>query len=302
MIRTGIIGLSKDNGHPYSFSAIVNGYSEEHFSKSGWEVILNYLKIQNSKEFKNFNARITHAWTQDSAVTENLCKSCFIENNCQNIDEMLDEVNAVIIARDDWKTHYSIAKPFLMKGIPVFIDKPLTLDSAELDFFLPYLQKGLLMSCSGLRFATELNALRLEDSSNKKTKLISATILNDVEKYGIHMLEAVASINKNFSNYANITRLKSSNEAFLINFSNETSLILNCLGSVSKTFHLSLFNDDKHQHFNFNDNFGSFSATLKNFFNMVETGIPPFDPNQTKNLMKLLMMANQLKPGETFSF
>ena len=302
MIRTGIIGLSKDNGHPYSFSAIVNGYSEEHFAKSGWEVILNYLKIQNSKEFKKFNATITHAWTQNSATTENLCKSCFIENNCKDIDEMLGSIDAVIIARDDWKTHFSIAKPFLLRGIPVFIDKPLTLDPLELKFFLPYLNRGLLMSCSGLRFATELNTLRQENIDSKKTKLISATILNDIEKYGIHMLEAVASIDKNFSNYKNITRLKSPNEAFLINFSNETSLILNCLGNVSKTFHLSLFCNDKHQHFDFNDNFGSFSNTLQNFFNMVETGIPPIDPIQTNNLMKLLMKAKQLKPGETFSF
>ena len=30
MIKLGIIGFSKNNGHPYSFSAIINGYDREH--------------------------------------------------------------------------------------------------------------------------------------------------------------------------------------------------------------------------------------------------------------------------------
>lgn len=302
MIQVGIIGLSKDNGHPYSFSAIVNGYSEEYFLKSDWNVILDYLKNQDSTDFKDLNATITHAWTQDRDVTENLCKSCFIKNNCQNIDEMIAAVDAVIIARDDWETHFSLAKPFLLKGIPVFIDKPLTLDPIELEFFLPYLKNGLLMSCSGLRFATELNSLKSDGVNDQKTKLISATILNDLEKYGIHMLEAIASIDKNFSTYENITRLQSSNEAFLINCSNGTPIVLNCLGDVSKTFHLSLFLKDNHHHFNFSDNFGSFKAALKHFFEMVETRIPPIDPVQTYNLMQLITKAKQLKPGQTLSF
>ena len=302
MIRTGIIGLSEGNGHPYSFSAIVNGYNEEYFSQSGWAVILDYLKVQDQNEFKEFDAQITHAWTQDHKITENLCNSCYIDHNCKNIDEMIGAVDAVIIARDDWVSHYEISKPFLSKGIPVFIDKPLTLDSAELSFFGPYLESGLLMSCSGLRFSPELKKIRSEGINNRQTKLISATILNDIEKYGIHMLEAIASIDKDFSKYSDITRLKSTNQSFAINFDNGTTLNLNCLGEVSKTFHLSLFFNDKHEHYNFNDNFGSFKATLKSFYRMVDTKTPQIDPIQTNNLMKLLMKASQLEPGKSFNF
>ena len=28
-IRLGLIGISKDNGHPYSWSAIINGYDKK---------------------------------------------------------------------------------------------------------------------------------------------------------------------------------------------------------------------------------------------------------------------------------
>ena len=51
------------------------------------------------------------------------------------------------------------------------------------------------MSCSGLRFSTELR--NLKDKNNlKDLKLIVATILKDFEKYGIHLLEAIFSMGK----------------------------------------------------------------------------------------------------------
>lgn len=33
MKKIGILGVSEGNGHPYSFSAIINGYDDENFKK-----------------------------------------------------------------------------------------------------------------------------------------------------------------------------------------------------------------------------------------------------------------------------
>ena len=38
-IKLGLIGLSEGNGHPYSFSAIINGYDKQAMQKSDWSVI-----------------------------------------------------------------------------------------------------------------------------------------------------------------------------------------------------------------------------------------------------------------------
>ena len=46
------------------------------------------------------------------------------------------------------------------RGIPVFIDKPLTLDLEELKYFTPYMKSNKLMSTSGFRFAKELDNFR----------------------------------------------------------------------------------------------------------------------------------------------
>ena len=55
MIKIGIIGFSKNNGHPYSFSAIINGYSKHHFKKIGYKFILEYLNKQPKRNFLKTN-------------------------------------------------------------------------------------------------------------------------------------------------------------------------------------------------------------------------------------------------------
>ena len=50
MIKLGIIGYSKLNGHPYSFSGIINGINEYYFRKNAnWPFIYDYL-IKNKKK------------------------------------------------------------------------------------------------------------------------------------------------------------------------------------------------------------------------------------------------------------
>ena len=49
---------------------------------------------------------------------------------------MLDEVDGIIIARDDWKSHLKISRYFLKNKKNVFIDKPLTLSKKELGKYI----------------------------------------------------------------------------------------------------------------------------------------------------------------------
>ena len=43
MLRFGIIGLNEGNGHPYSFSAIFNGYDESRLEECPYAAIRAYL-------------------------------------------------------------------------------------------------------------------------------------------------------------------------------------------------------------------------------------------------------------------
>ena len=190
----GIIGLSEGNGHPFSYSSIINGYSPEGLAASGWPGIYEYVRRRHASEFGLDGWKITHAWTQDPESTKKLCAACRIPHGVGDYREFLGKVDAVIIARDDYETHFQMAMPFLEAGLPVFVDKPLSLEVSELRAFKPYLEKGQLMSCSGMRYARELDEPRADLAAYGQLKLIRGAIVLSWEKYGVHLLEAVLAI------------------------------------------------------------------------------------------------------------
>jgi hypothetical protein len=293
VIRTGIIGFSEGNGHPLSFSAIVNGYDDEKFAAAGWPVIHNYLKAQGPERFGIGDARVTCAWTQYPELTAKICAACKIDTACASVNDMIGRVDAVIVARDDWETHAPLAMPFLEAGLFVFVDKPLSLDDRELAAFEPYLRSGKLMSCSGLRFAQELDEFRQPRSewAIGTPKLIEASVLFGIERYGIHMIEAVASLDPAWGRVSTVTRLAVPHDAWLMQFSDGVPFVLHCLGTVAKTFHVGFYGDKGHRHFDLHDNFSAFRRAMEKFFAMVKSGTPAIDPDETLRVMRLIQEA-----------
>ena len=282
VIKLGIIGLKeKTNGHPYSFSAIINGYNEKNFLNSKYKNILNYLKLKKKKDFGIPNVKITHAWTQSKKITKNLCKSCNIENELTDYKQMLPEVNGVIIARDD--LHLKIAKYFIKKKIPVFIDKPLTTNIKELNYFKKYIKKGLIMSTSGLRFASELLKAKSKIEKLGKIKCINATVASTLKNHGIHMLEMIDALD--LLNIKKIFRIRSKVDNIKYFCKGDMEINLFCLGKTSNIYSLQFFGSKKNLTINISDNFSAFKNTLINFTKLVKEKKPIIKPYKTINVL-----------------
>ncbi|MGE0456275.1 MAG: Gfo/Idh/MocA family oxidoreductase [Vicinamibacteria bacterium] len=288
--------MSPGNGHPFSFSAIVNGFDPTRFAEAGWPVIHEYLGRQPPDAFGFEGVRVTHAWTQDSEVTRRLCFACSIEHACLRLQDLVDSVDAVILARDDWESHAEMALLALDGGKPVFVDKPLTLDAGELRRLAPYLEQGRLMSTSGLRFARELEPLRQNGQSLGRMRLVEGVVLNDLAAYGVHLLDAVSGLGLGVP--VGVRRIHTEHEAFLFELDSGVPFTLHCLGSVARTFRLHFFGDEGHAGFDLHDNFAAFRRTLAEFFTMCRSGRAPIAPAQTIGIMKAIMLARHLAPGE----
>ena len=125
-LRLGILGLSPGNGHPYSWSAIFNGYNRAEMAKCPFPAIPEYLVEQKFPDnFLVNSGEVTHIWTQDPGVSAQVAAAANIKNVVLHPQEMLGEVDAILLARDDAENHVAMAKPFLEAGLPIFIDKPL---------------------------------------------------------------------------------------------------------------------------------------------------------------------------------
>ena len=282
VVKLGIIGLKeKTNGHPYSFSAIINGYNEKNFQKSNYKNILNYLKLKKKKDFGINKVKITHAWTQNNTITKNLCKSCNIQNELTDYRKMSSEVDGVIIARDD--LHLKIAKYFIKKKIPVFVDKPLTTNIKELKYFKKYLKNGLIMSTSGLRFAKELLEVKSQIGKLGKIKCINATVASSLKNHGIHMLEMIDALN--FLQVKKIFRIKSKIDFIKYSCRGGMEINLFCLGKSSNIYSLQFFGSKKNLTINVSDNFLAFKNTLINFVTLIKNKKPVIKPNKSINVI-----------------
>ena len=127
-IKLGIIGISKGNGHPYSWSAIINGYDKKKIKDCGFSVIPKYLnKKIYPRDFIN-NAKVSHIWTQNIKISKKIASTTYIPNIVKKKEHLIGKVDGILLARDDYKNHYKISKPFLKAGMPVYIDKPISIN------------------------------------------------------------------------------------------------------------------------------------------------------------------------------
>ena len=286
-IPVAVLGLTEGNGHPFSFAAIINGYDDAGLAAAGWDGIYQYVRRRDPSELGLPPLRVTHAWTQDAAATARLCAACRIEHAATDREALVDQVEAVIIARDDHRNHWQYARPFLERGLPVFLDKPLSLDPAELALFRPYLEQGKLMTGSGLRFAKELDEPRADLAGYGRLALVRGSVVLDWERYGVHMVEGILGLLP--SRPVAVSAHRCEHASLAIEMDDGTLVLIDALGTVPKTFHIDLFGSDRNSSHEIADNFSMFRRMLWHFAQMVQTGKPPIAPERTLDVMRVLI-------------
>lgn len=293
--RIGIIGINDGNGHPFSYSAIINGFSEEGLAASGWPGIYAYVRRRHASDFGFDGWKVTHAWTQNPEVTKTLCAASQIPNGVDDYREFIGQVDAVILARDDYQNHFEIAKPFLEAGLSTFIDKPLGLDRDELRRYKPYLEKGQLMSCSGMRYARELDEPRADLSAYGRIKLIRGSIGLNWENYGIHLLDAIFGMTA--AHPVSVQMFSETADSAFISLDDGVVVQIDSLGDCARTFHLDIFGTNRTGAFDITDNFSMFRRMLWEFVESIRKGTPAIPAERTLETMRVLI-AGQIAKKE----
>jgi predicted dehydrogenase len=287
VIRAGVIGWSEGNGHPFSYSAIINGFDDGAMKRSGWPGIHAYLREKDPAEFGFPDLKITHVWTQDPDVTQQIARSARIGARCRNPEEMVGEVDAIFLLRDDHETHLEMARPFLERGIRVFIDKPLTLSLGHLSYFSPYLATGQLMSCAGLRYARELDGMRQQVPLLTDPLLVRGTVCGPWDKYGIHLIDGLMPM------IGTVEAVRCIREGPVTTAQLSTAqgcqVTLQCLLGAPKTFLFEAWSPSERLSAEVTDNFTAFRRTIAHFRKMVLTGEPPYDPQTCIDTIKILI-------------
>lgn len=299
MINIGIIGMSSGNAHPSSWSAIINGiFNAEEIVKLGYPAVADYLGA-NSATLGLPGARVTHIWSQDQALSVQIASTAGIPHIAHSPEEMINAVDAVILARDDAENHRKMARPFIDAGIPLFIDKPLCSSLDDLRYFSSEIAKGkFIMSCSSMRYAGECMTLKTERSALGQIQLITAVGKKDWIKYGVHMLEAMFSImdDPRPLKVANVGREEGS--IVKIDFEGGLQATLHLFMEISGTFQVSVFGSQGWRLVEIKNSYAMFRDNIIEFIRSVEEGKPRLEFHKTAQIIKTLIAAEEsLKQG-----
>jgi len=192
-IRLAMLGMVEENGHPFSWSAIVNGrFVDATIRAAGYPMIADYLAAQPASALGLSGVEITHVWCDHSADAKALAHCAGIREIVDHPTDVLGHVDAVLIPTDKGEEHLDRARPFIEAGLPVFIDKPLTTRIEDLRQFIAWQHAGKqIYSSSAMRYAREFVELRERLSEVGEPRLIVATCAKSWERYGIHAVESV---------------------------------------------------------------------------------------------------------------
>jgi len=291
-IGLAMVGMVEGNGHPFSWSAIINGrYDPQAMAECGYPVIPQYLGAQPKEALGVPGVEVTHVWCDDPADAVKVAKAACIGQVVERPEDVIGHVDAVIIPTDKGWEHVDRARPFVEAGLPLFIDKPLVDRADHLRQFVVWHREGkAFLSTSCMRYARESSALgeRLEEIG--RLRLVTMTTAKSWERYGIHALEGVYSFLAP-GGWLSVTNSGTA-EANIVHARHRdgVDVVLAAIDDLTGAFGcLNLYGTQGALGARFQDTFSAFKAQLVAFVEYLRSGHPPVDFSETVELMKIII-------------
>lgn len=290
VLKLAMLGMVDGNGHPYSWSAIFNGYDQAETQKCPFAAIPAYLDKEPKETLQIKGARVTHVWTDNPADAEAVAKASLVPNILEKPEDAIGQVDAVIVATDKGWEHVDRCRPFVEAGLPIFVDKPLIDNESDLQVFSHWVEQGAkILSSSCMRYCKEYAPLRMSTNNLGKLRYISITTPKTWERYGIHALESVypitgpgfVSVRNTGTPERNIVHLK---------HRDQIDIIIAAIGDMYGAFGvLDVCGTAGNMQVSSMDSFYSFKAQLQSFVDYLRTGELPFPFEETIELMKIII-------------
>jgi predicted dehydrogenase len=289
-IRLAMLGMIAGNGHPYSWSGIVNGYDPVAMRRSPYPGISAYMDKQPLGEVRIPGARVTHLWTDDPADAPRVAEASRIEHVVARPEEVIGHVDAAIISTDDGTDHVRRARPFVEAGLPVFVDKPMATTIPELRQFLAWHREGkVILSTSGMRYSPEMRLTAEQRAHIGDLRWITAFTCKTWERYGIHALEAVAPLlGPGFLTAQ--THSDTGGDIVQLTHRSGVRVTLGALHDAYGSFGaVHLYGTGGDLPLKMTDTYHAFRAQLVAFIEMLRTGTRPLPFEETVELMAVLI-------------
>lgn len=293
-ISLAMLGMVDGNGHPYSWSAIFNGYDREAMASCPYPGIPEYLGREPAENLGVPGVKVTHIWTDKAEEARHVSRASLIPNIVARPEDVLGEVDAVIVATDIGHEHVDRCRPFVEAGIPVFVDKPLVDNAADLAVFRAWQAGGRpFLTSSCMAFAREYAPYRSSTAELGTIRYATVTTMKSWERYGIHALSAIYPIlGPGFT----AARHLGPPEEGLVHFEHAcgAQVVVAAVQDMYGAFGKLLLCGTKASAFaEFRDTYFAFKAQLLEFVAFLRTGSSSTPFTHTEELMRMIVAGIQ---------
>ncbi|MBI3117991.1 MAG: Gfo/Idh/MocA family oxidoreductase [Candidatus Hydrogenedentes bacterium] len=289
-LSLAMVGMVEGNGHPYSWSAIFNGYDAVAMAQSPYPAIPDYLGRQPKGTLGIPGARVTHIWTDDAADAAAVARASLIPNLAEAPEEVIGQVDAVIIATDIGHEHVTRCRPFVEAGVPVFVDKPLVDNARDLAQFRAWHEAGrAILSSSCMAYAKEFLPWRESTHDLGALRFAAITTMKSWERYGIHALSAIYPLFGPGFLHARHCGTPAHNVVVFTHACGAEAVVAavdDMYGGFGK---LLLCGTRGSAQAEFSDTFYAFKAQLLDFVDFLRTGRRHTSFSETEELMRMLI-------------
>lgn len=220
MIRIGAVNI--DTSHPLGFAEVFEDMSRA-----------RYVGVYND------------SFREDDEV-EGFIKRFGLEKRCNTVEELADMCDIGFIHGCNWDTHIKYAMPFIERGKPVFIDKPLVGNIKDCKKIQALVKGGaIILGASSARYAYEVIQF-LQTPAEERGEVVNVFGTSGVDEfnYGIHIAEAIGAIAGQGAEWVQFmgrgTNKDKYSESFYVQFESGTSAIFNTFTGTWQPFVLTV--------------------------------------------------------------
>lgn len=291
-IRLAMLGMVEGNGHPYSWSIIINGrFDHAALARCPYPVITDYIGKAPPHMLGLPGVEVTHVWTDDPSDAPRVAETAGIAHVVRRPEDVIGKVDAVIIATDRGHEHVARCRPFVEAGLPIFVDKPLTDNRADLATFTRWVMEDgrPILSSSAMRYAKEFVPYHRATHEFGALRTIFVTMAKKWETYGIHALESVypitgpgyVSVRNTGSEGRNVVHLRHRDGIDVVIAVTEDQIGGSGLVTLAGTSGGVTLRSQ--------DTLSAFRAQLAGFMGFLRSGTPPVPFAETRELMQLVI-------------
>lgn len=170
MIRIGAVNI--DTSHPLGFAEVMEKGNRA-----------RYVGVYNDS-FRN------------DAEVEGFIRRFGLEKRCETLEELADLCDIGFIQGCNWDDHIRCAMPFIERGKPVFIDKPVVGNLKDLKKVEELVKNGaVILGSSSARYAYEVQEfLAIPEEERGKIVNVFGTAGVDEFNYGVHIAECIGGL------------------------------------------------------------------------------------------------------------